>query len=167
MTTVHWGGKDLLEIEACASRGNLWWHTFFLGLAEHASTASKDPSRKCGAVIVRPNKTIASFGFNGFARGCDDSPQLYANRDKKLSRVIHAEMNAILNCVEHPSGYTMYVWAPGACPSCDRCAAHVIQSGISRVVYLADHEAVAGPWSASIDSALEMYHEANIEILAI
>jgi deoxycytidylate deaminase len=35
---------------------------------------SKDPSTKVGAVIVRPDLTVASIGYNGFPRGMSDDP---------------------------------------------------------------------------------------------
>ena len=100
-------------------------------MAEHVSKWSRDPSTKCGAVIVRPDKSLASTGFNGFPRGMDDDEELYDNREVKYDRVIHAELNAILSAHEPVRGYTLYVWP---LPTCSRCAVHVIQSGISRVV---------------------------------
>lgn len=108
------------------------WDRRFLDLAEHIASWSKDPSSKCGAVIVRPDRTIASVGYNGFPRNMVDDPAFYADRPKKMSRVIHAEMNAIFNARDESlSGYTLYVW-PALC--CDRCAVAVIQVGIRDVV---------------------------------
>lgn len=45
------------------------WDERFIELARLVATWSKDPSTKVGAVIVRPYRTVASVGFNGFARG--------------------------------------------------------------------------------------------------
>jgi len=112
-------------------RGNEWWDSWFLGMAKYAATASKDPSTQTGAVIVRSDKTVASLGFNGFPKGMTDHEKYYADRDIKLSRIVHCEMNAILHCKEDMNGYTLYTWP---FLSCDRCAVHVIQSGIKRVV---------------------------------
>lgn len=112
------------------------WDVRFLELAKHISTWSKDPSTKCGAVIVRSDRTVSSIGFNGFPRGCCDDPALYEDRALKYERVVHAEMNATLSANEPVRGCTLYVW-PG--PICNRCAAHIIQAGISRVVYV-DHQ---------------------------
>lgn len=106
------------------------WDLRFLKLAHEVATWSKDPSSQIGAVIVRPDRTMASFGFNGFARGAYDGTDLYENRDVKLRRMIHAEMNAILSAREPLHGYTLYsTFVP-----CDRCAPHIIQAGIKRVV---------------------------------
>lgn len=68
---------------------SLKWDRRFLRLAQEVASWSKDPSTKTGAVIVRPDKTIAAIGYNGFPRGCDDAPELYAHRETKLSRVVH------------------------------------------------------------------------------
>lgn len=110
---------------------NARWHTYFFNLCLVNASMSKDPSTKVGAVIVRPDKTVASMGMNGFARGCDDHPSLYADRDTKYARIIHGEMNAILTAKEPLTGYTLYTYPM---PPCERCAAHVIQSGIKHVI---------------------------------
>ena len=44
------------------------WDQRFIALADHIGQWSKDPSTQQGAVIVRPDKTIAATGFNGFPR---------------------------------------------------------------------------------------------------
>lgn len=108
------------------------WDLRFLEMAELVSTWSKDPSTKCGAVLVRPDKTVASIGYNGFPRAMDDDEKIYLDRDEKLRRVIHAELNALFNSRDHDHNrYTMYTH-PGM--SCDRCAVHLIQNGITTVV---------------------------------
>lgn len=109
------------------------WHNRFLELAKLIATWSKDPSTKCGAVLVRPDKSIASMGFNGFPRNMDDDEKLYEIREIKYDRVIHAEMNAILFCKDpFPlNGYTLYTSAP----CCSRCAIHMIQVGIRKFVW--------------------------------
>lgn len=143
------------------------WDERYLELAAYVSTWSKDPSKQCGAVIVRPNRTLASVGFNGFAIGCDDDSILYNTREIKLSRVIHAEVNAVLLAMESVVGYTMYSWPPGFGPSCDRCATVVIQAGISRIVYQHDESNLTSNWREACQSALEMYAEAGVEVVAL
>lgn len=146
-------------------RGKEWWDKFFLGMAEYISTASKDPSTQCGAVIVRPDKTVASMGFNGFPKGCDDDPELYANRELKYSRVVHAEQNALLHAHEPIKGYTLYSVPKGYGPTCDRCAAHVIQAGISRVVHWGvENDDFATRWREACERGVQMYKEAGVEI---
>lgn len=107
------------------------WDKRFLGLAQHYSTFSKDPSTQTGAVIVRPDNTPASFGFNGFARGMKDDPAMYANREEKYERIIHCEMNAEMFAKEPLHGYTLYTYP---FLSCARCFVHLAQKGIVRFV---------------------------------
>ena len=134
------------------------WDRRFVDLASHVSLWSKDPSTQVGAVIVRPDRTIASLGFNGFPRGVDDSPHLYSDRNTKYDRVIHAEMNALLFLKEPGQGMTMYCW-PGT--PCIRCAAHVIQAGIRRVVSVpCDNPR----WVESIKLGKNLFKEAGIEV---
>lgn len=107
------------------------WDLRFIEMAKLVSTWSKDPSTQVGAVIVRPDKTVCSVGFNGFPRNTNDAKELYENRDVKYRTVKHAEENAILFANERLAGYTLYVFP---LLPCSLCAGDVIQKGISRVV---------------------------------
>lgn len=134
------------------------WDERFLDMAELVASWSKDPSTKCGAVIVRPDKTVISVGFNGFPKGTRDYNDLYADRETKLSRIIHAEINAILFSKESLEGCTLYTWPIG---TCDRCATSVVQSGIKRVV------APTGQpdrWKTSLRKAGMMYSEVGVTV---
>lgn len=142
------------------------WDYRFLDMATLVATWSKDPSTKCGAVVVRPDYSIVSTGFNGFPKGCDDSRDMYYDRDTKLSRVVHAEMNALLQAHEPLHGCTMYTYPPGFGPSCDRCTAHIIQAGITRVVYKRDVSDFASRWKEAAERGLAMYEEAGVEVVA-
>ena len=142
------------------------WDFRMLELAQLVSTWSKDPSTKIGAVIARPDCTVLSLGFNGFPRGTDDSEVLYAVRERKYERVVHAELNAILTSPERPHGCTLYVYPPALIPgTCARCAAAVIQAGIRRVVCL---ESALLPfnerWRASYEEAFTLYREAGVTV---
>jgi len=137
------------------------WIARFTGLAQEISTWSKDPSSRVGAVIVRPDRTIASIGFNGFPRGVEDSPERIANRDTKLLYTIHAEMNAILSAKEPLKDYSLFVWPFQPCAN---CAAAIIQSGIRDVycpmnVHLESYER----WAESFKAALQMLDEAGVK----
>jgi dCMP deaminase len=110
---------------------NIKWDKRFLALAKHIAQWSKDPSTQTGSVIVRPDKTIASIGYNGFPRKIPDNSEYLNNREEKYKRIIHAELNAILNAREPLVGYTIYVWP---WMPCSNCALHVIQTGIIRIV---------------------------------
>jgi dCMP deaminase len=139
------------------------WVARFTDLAKEISTWSKDPSSQVGAVIVRPDRTIASIGFNGFPRGVEDSPERIANRDTKLLYTIHAEMNAILSAKEPLNGYSLFVWP---FQPCAHCAASIIQAGIRDVycpfnAHLDSYER----WKDSFQAALQMFDEAEVRVI--
>lgn len=107
------------------------WDRRFMAIAEQVSLWSKDPGTKVGAVLVRENAIVAT-GYNGLPRHMADSN--LTDRDSKLSRTIHAEMNALLNAMRQGAsvaGCTLYVTPLVVC---DRCAVHMVQAGIARVV---------------------------------
>lgn len=132
------------------------WDARYLDLAQHVAGWSRDPSTKVGAVVVRPDKTIASMGFNGLPRGVCDTSDRLNDRDTKLSMILHAEQNAVLSAHERLDGCTAYVWPM---PPCSHCAAVLIQSGIKRVV-------APSPQRRWVESCLlgrEMLREAEVE----
>ena len=152
----EWSSEDYVWV---ASDEIERWDRFYLGLADYVATASKDPSTKVGAVIVRPDKTVASLGFNGFPRRMNDHPGLYADRASKYSRIIHAEINAILHAREQLAGYTLFcTHGP-----CDRCAVQIIQSGIKRVVaWHQPHDPAFKERWASIKLGQRYFEEAGV-----
>ena len=135
------------------------WDIRFLELSKFVSQWSKDPSTKTGAVIVRPNRTIASVGYNGFPRKMKDDAELYNNRETKYGRIIHCEMNAILNSKENLKGYTLYTYS---FVSCDRCAPHVIQAGIERAVFPKLPDELKERWRDSVKKTLDYYDEVGL-----
>jgi dCMP deaminase len=133
------------------------WKSRFLDLAHHVAAWSKDPSTKVGAVIVRPNKSICSIGFNGFPQGVIDSATRYYDREQKYPRIVHAEMNAILFAVEPIINYTLFTWPMLPCST---CAGAVIQSGIKKVVSIKN---INERWEKEIYISKSMFYEAEIE----
>lgn len=105
------------------------WDDFYLGLAYFISRRSPDSQTKHGCVLVNDNHQILSVGFNGWPRGMKD--ELVPNtRPQKYTYVVHAELNALLNCQLPPKGATAYV--TGEC--CVECLKAMRQSGIWRIV---------------------------------
>jgi deoxycytidylate deaminase len=125
------------------------WDRHFLREAKLISEMSKDPSTKCGAVIVRPRENaapkIVSKGFNGFPIKTKDEPELYEDRELKLDRV--------------------YTWPPGWGGSCARCSAHIIQAGISKLVHIRDESDFGSRWKESSQRGLDMYEEAGVLVV--
>lgn len=130
------------------------WDGRFLSLAEHVGGWSKDPSTKVGAAVIRPDRTIASLGYNGFPRGVNDE---YLDRDHKLLRTVHAEMNAILSAREPLHGCTLYV---SPLFPCANCAAAIIQSGITTVV--ARMGELRPEWQTSFDAAADLFTQSGV-----
>lgn len=139
---------------------NTDWDDRFLVLADHIASWSKDPSTKVGAVIVRPNRTIASVGYNGFPRGVDDTPDRLNDRPIKYAMTVHAEANAILSADSSVSGCTLYVTP---LHPCSNCAALIIQSGITKVVARMPHD--PAHWVDSFEKAKIMFDEAGIGVI--
>ena len=137
------------------------WDKRFIELAKHVAGWSRDESTKCGAVVVK-DKRIVSTGFNGFPRNTDDSPKLYEDREEKLLRVLHAEINALLYAKEPLEGCTCYVHPM---PPCSQCAAALIQAGITRVVSIEPTGMLQGRWSHSHRVATQMFKEAGVELV--
>lgn len=138
------------------------WDHRFIALARLVASWSKDPSTKVGAVIVRPDKTVASLGYNGFPRGADDAAEIYDNRPLKLLRTVHAEANAIVAARSPLEECNLYVTPLHPCAS---CAGLLIQAGIKRIVYEApDH--LPDRWADNFTAASEMFHEADIQLIA-
>ena len=138
------------------------WQARFLALTKEIASWSKDSGTKVGSVIVRPDRTICSVGFNGFPRGIEDSPSAIANRDTKLLRTIHAELNAILSAKEPLNGYSIFVWP---FQPCSQCAAAIIQSGIKDVYCPFTDHLSNDRWSESFKNSLQMLDEANVRVI--
>lgn len=136
------------------------WTSRFLALAEVVGSWSKDPSTKTGCVIVRPDRTIASVGYNGFARGVEDHDHRLNDRPTKYAMTVHAEVNGIIAAREPLHGCTAYVhpWFP-----CSACAAAVIQAGIVRIVSPEATPEQHERWGESWKQAEQMFNEAGVE----
>jgi dCMP deaminase len=134
------------------------WDERFLDLADRIAAWSKDPSTKVGAVIIRPNRTLVSIGYNGFPREVEDNYERYEDRETKYQMVVHAEINAILTATEELKGCTLYVTPLHPCP---QCAAAIIQVGIKRVV---SRENRREDWKERLALSQQMFKEANVTL---
>lgn len=132
------------------------WNLRFIYLAQSISMWSHDPSTKVGSIIVDKNKRIVSTGYNGFPQKIEDSVDHYDNREIKYEMILHAEENAILFAKRDLTDCTIFTFplAP-----CSRCAAKIIQSGITSVVSVFASDV---RWNNSLELACEMFTQANI-----
>lgn len=134
------------------------WDKRFLKLAEDVASWSKDPSTKVGCVIVEPEtQRVMGTGFNGFPRFMSDAEELYAFRDIKYERTLHAELNAVLFS-KQTDGCTAYI----SHPPCSNCALVLIQSGIARVVSRLPSSDLLSRWEDSIAKARGFFDEAEV-----
>lgn len=132
------------------------WDMRFLEMAKLVSTWSKDPSTQTGAVIVDSKGSIVSLGYNGFARGVEDTPERWNDRDTKYKMVVHCERNAIIFAKKDLTGCTLYTWP---FMSCSPCAGMVIQAGIVRVVAPENDNP---RWQADFELAKQQFAEAKV-----
>ncbi len=110
------------------------WSDYFLGLAKVISQRSHDIHTKHGCVITDSNNRILGVGYNGFPKGMDDS-LLPTNRPDKYHWMIHAERNALSNCVIRPDNGIAYVTGQ----SCNDCIMALWQEGITKVIMSKSH----------------------------
>jgi dCMP deaminase len=100
-----------------------------------ASHLSKDPSTKVGALLVSSDHRQLSMGYNGFPSGMAEPVGIWKNKRQKYKRVIHAEINAILNAPFDVAGCTLYCTHR----PCHRCMIYALQARVDGVVYRRDY----------------------------
>jgi len=128
-------------------------------MAHEVASWSKDPSTKVGCVLVKDRKII-SMGYNGFPRLIEDDLNRLIDREVKYEMTVHAEQNAVITAALHgisTAGSTAYVtFSP-----CSRCAAVLINAGISTVVVSAADD-IPSRWLKNFQLAAELLNEAGI-----
>lgn len=139
------------------------WCDRFLRLAEEVASWSKDPKGGVGAVLVDERKRVIGLGFNGFPDRIPDDPALLADQAAKLPRMIHAEVNAVLNATVPVHGATLFTTlAP-----CAECAKLLIQAGVVAVYRRPHPEHRHRRWAESFQIAETILNEAGVEVESI
>jgi dCMP deaminase len=140
------------------------WDSFFLGLARYYATRSKDPSTKVGAVIVRPDMTVAGMGYNGFPNLMPDHDHYLNDRSKKYPRMVHAEINAKDSSRDHSlAGYCCY----SSFMTCDRCLLQLANKGINRFVFPKPTDNELTRWAESFKLTKELAEDMNIQLIEL
>ena len=105
------------------------WEQYALDIAEVAATRSEDPYLKVGAVILRPDNSVASIGYNGGPAGIDLQ---WHDREGRRKYVIHAEANAFryVKLNEVKDGLIAVTHRP-----CQTCLPQIAAYGIKNVYY--------------------------------
>lgn len=111
------------------------WIDYFLGLATVVSQRSHDIQTQHGCVITDSHNRILGVGYNGFPRGLKNDNDLPNTRPDKYPWMIHAERNALSNCIVRPDNGIAYV--TGQC--CNDCIMALWQEGVSTVVMSKNH----------------------------
>ena len=138
------------------------WDKRFINLAYLVASWSKDPSAQCGAVIVDHDNRVISVGYNGFAKGVEDTEERLNNRELKYPMIIHAETNAIMFTKQDLTGCSIYFVSMF---SCARCTALIIQAGIKDVYYVptTDKEKLKRR-GKEFELSQQMYEEAGVDV---
>lgn len=142
------------------------WQNIYLDVAKAIAQKSKDASSQVGAVLVRPDKTVASLGFNGFPQRIADTPEWLSDpafRPKKYPRIVHAEANALnFNRDYDTRGFHLIVTHH----PCDRCALRIASTGVQFVYYQeqVDYET---RWAEAVAISREILKDAGVVVVKI
>lgn len=142
----------------------------YMSIAKEIAKLSYCQKRKVGSIIVK-NRQIISEGYNGTPAGrpniCEvisasfdrsKPAEVFPGIKGKLvtkSEVLHAESNAITKCAKFGNstdGATIYV----TCSPCIECSKLIIQAGITRVIYLIEHDTDGLDLMKSVGISCEM-----------
>ena len=139
------------------------WNTRFLDTADYYATWSTCKRRKCGALIVRDHRIIAT-GYNGAPSGClectngrpckREELQIPSGQRAEICVAVHAEQNALCHAAKYgvsTDGAIMYITTQ----PCVICAKMIINAGISEIHY-------RGGYPDPL--ALELLEEAKIKV---
>jgi dCMP deaminase len=115
------------------------WDLYHLnGCLSYVRLKSKDPSRKNGCILTGSFNQIIMSGFNGFAIGLEDDPELVPERyegEAKYLNTLHAEEGAIILAARTGvkiEGASLYC----SLYPCLPCAIRIVHAGIKTVITL-------------------------------
>lgn len=163
-----------MQVSGNTGEVSMSWDEYFFGMINQIKAKSKDPSTKVGCIIVAPDHSPVSMGFNGFPRGVRDKvsevPERY-ERPKKYLFTVHGERNAIYAAAKKGAalnGCRLYIeWYP-----CADCMQGIIQSGIVEVVVNSastsfNDSALYERWKDHIEAGQEMAQEAGVVLRCV
>lgn len=140
------------------------WEARWMRAAMENADFSKDPSTKCGCVIVNPTgRKRVSEGYNGLPILIKDTEERLNDKDFKLGATIHAEMNAILNARCDLEGHHLYT----VTPPCNRCAAHIVQTGISHCAWVTPTPDYWARWEHRVLFGRRLMQEAGMFLMEV
>lgn len=135
-------------------------------LAQYQSSLfSKDPSTKVAAILLaHDSHQILSTGYNGICRRLKETEERWT-RPKKLSYVIHAEMNMICNAARSGVKIEKSICVVTMFP-CAECCKALIQSGIDTII-CKEPDFSNERWGDSFRISYEMFNEAGVKLIYV
>ncbi len=132
-----------------------------------AEIFSKDPSTKVASLFLYPDSLqIISMGYNGMARGIDESDTTKWERPIKYKYVEHAERNAIYNAAFNGVSLRNSICVVTLFPCAD-CARGIIQCGAKMIVSkeLDMKDEKSQRWKEDWEISLKMFEEAGVTVV--
>lgn len=134
--------RELEQIEKVSKKNKEnRYHKKYLEIAQKISELSHANKKKVGSIIVK-NSVIISDGYNGTPHGFENECEDSTGNTKWYT--LHSEANAITKLVRtggiSAEGSTLYI----TLSPCKECAKLILQSGISKVLYLEQYRDKSG-----------------------
>ena len=148
------------------------WDQYFMEMAYHVASRSKDPDTNVGAVIIGSGHEILTTGYNSLPRGLRDDVPERMERPAKYQWFEHAERNSIYNAARVGArlvGGIMYITGM----PCIDCARAIQQVGITEVIthstwdeYCLALGEEASYWIHSLNVTRELFEEGKVKFRA-
>lgn len=139
--------------------------TKYYKLAKYnAELFSKDPDTKVGTILLSQDfGRVLSTGINGFCRKMNDDDQERWKRPTKYTRIIHSELNAVLNAARTGTSEENSVAVVTMFP-CKECSKAMIQAGISKI-YAPPPDFDNPRWGKDFETSIEMFDEVGMKVV--
>ncbi len=127
------------------------WADYYFQLATVCASRSQDPypNRAVGCIAVRPDKSIASLGYNGPPPHTEID---WRDRDERRLKILHAEINCCRFLKPGECDLIVVTLQP-----CSSCLCLIASYGIKKIIFgdIYDHD----------KSSLKIAKEFNISLL--
>lgn len=133
------------------------WEEYALILAAAASVRSEDPFVKVGACALRYDKSVAALGYNGAPKGVEIN---WDNREERLKRVVHAEVNCLSYCKPGEVELLATTLLP-----CSSCLTIIAAYGIKKVIFSSIYKRDDSSISLSKEFGIVLTHKEGCGIL--
>lgn len=130
-----------------------------------ANLFSKDPNTKVGSLLIAPDSyQILSTGYNGFARGVEETDTRWQRPNKNVY-VCHSEMNLIANAARGGVKVENSICVVTMFP-CVECAKILVQSGIKTII--SSQPDYDDPrWGQHFKSSFDLMNEVGMELIIL